>query len=222
MERLKTNGKSKQHGWLKMMPALLGLRVIILLFLGAAPYLLLAQHFDKNEVTIQLDSMAIKDQALRERLVYMDQHWHDSMQTAYDSLWARQNAQDQCNMLAIEALNKRYGWQQLMELYDQAKSTIFLVIQHSDSLHQVKFLPLIYQSVKMRALPPNDYALLKDRVTLLQSKRQYYGTQCYFDQQQNKFVPFAIIGGKVAADKRMAALGMDSLAVYLEFVNRPD
>ena len=94
MKRSKTNGKRKLHGWLKMMPVLHGLRVIILILLGSAPYLLLAQHFDKNKITIQLDKLHSKDQALRERLVCMDQHWHDSLQSDYDSLWARQNAYD--------------------------------------------------------------------------------------------------------------------------------
>jgi len=222
MELPEASAKPSQHEHeqLRIIANLLCIPVLIFILSGAGSNLLMAQGFDKNKVSLQLDSMAVKDQALRGQLVKMDQHWHDSLQSSYDSLWGLQKAYDKSNMKTVDALNRRYGWHKLMQLGKGPRSIIFLIIQHSDSLHQIKYLPFVKASVQSGTLPGYDYALLKDRIGLMQQKKQYYGTQYYWDQMQKKYVPFDIIGGYKAAEKRRAALGMDSLAVYLELANR--
>jgi len=141
---------------------------------------------------------------------------------SYDSLWAAQNELDRQGMLAIEGLQNKYGWDILMTLPDTAKRVIFLVIQHSDSLHMVQYLPLLKRSVQHGDLPGDDYALLKDRVGLMQSGKQYFGSQVYWNLQQKKYAPLPIRGGVGAAEKRRVTLGLETLTSYLKRCNNAE
>src|SRR4030095_12048662 len=61
-----------------------------------------------------------------------------------------------------------------------------LVVQHADSATQVKYLPIIQQSVEQGESSASDFAMLYDRVLMRQGKKQIYGSQVVFDQQGNK------------------------------------
>lgn len=178
--------------------------------------------FSKKLISSRLDSIHRRDQGLREQLAIMDQNWQDDYKITYDSLWALQNILDQRNMNQINDLQSRYGWDALLQLDAASKETIFLVIQHADSLNQARYLPFIYAGVKRGELPARYYALLKDRITLQRTSNQYqyYGTQCFWDNNKMKYVPFTIIGGLKAAERRRAALGLVTLESYLNFLNR--
>jgi hypothetical protein len=180
---------------------------------------LFGQKIDRPAVSHLLDSIHHEDQLNRDRLVAMDQNWNDSLQESYDALWATQKQIDRHNMLAIEDLHNKYGWDTLMTLPDTAKLVIFLVIQHSDSLHLVKYLPLLKRSVRQGDLPGQDYALLKDRVTLMVSGKQYFGSQLYWDGKQKKYLPLPITGGAAAAERRRVTLGLETLEAYLDRCN---
>lgn len=159
-----------------------------------------------------------RDQSLRNQLVVMDRDWQEGFQRDYDSLWSLQNYYDSVNIQVIDSLEDVYSWNGLMGLEDTSKYVIFMVIQHGDALHQKRYLPLILSAVRSSKMPPDYYALLKDRLMLGESNQQFYGTQLYWDDKKQQYLPFKIVGGQAAAEQRRKALKMSSLTEYLNEV----
>ncbi|SEA43318.1 hypothetical protein SAMN05192529_11857 [Arachidicoccus rhizosphaerae] len=208
-----SKGYRNKSGALLLMLVLLSLSISSRLF--GQP-----KHINAPVIRHELDRIYREDQLNRYKLVAMDQNWNDSLQVAYDSLWALQKSLDRQHMLTIDQLQTTYGWDDLMRLPDTAKQVIFLVIQHSDSLHMIKYLPLINRSAQKGDLPKEDYALLQDRVSLMQGGKQYFGSQIYWDSKQNQYLPLPVLGGREAAEKRRRVLGIETLVHYLDRCNK--
>ena len=65
-------------------------------------------------------------------------------------------------------------------------STLFLVIQHSDSATQEKYLPILKKAVKQNKASPGDLALLIDRLSVAKHGYQIYGSQVHEDTVTKK------------------------------------
>jgi hypothetical protein len=109
-----------------------------------------------------------------------------------------------------------YGWLGPDEIGEQGALTIFLVIQHSDSLTQVTYLPALRQAVKKGKAQPQSLALLEDRSLINQGKEQIYGSQVRRNEQtgKNEFFP---IRDEANVNKRRASVGLQPLEEYAKF-----
>ena len=179
-----------------------------------------AQVYSRDFVTEELKNMYNRDQDLREELVQIEQNWNNHSQKISDSLWAQVTMLDSLNLLSLNKMQENYGWDSLMGLDDFSKYTIFLIIQHADANRQRYYFPLIFDAVKAKKLPPEDFALLKDRLELSISGKQYYGTQYFWDSKKdaNVLFPFKIKKDKV--EKLRKKLGLPRLSEYIESINR--
>ncbi|HMK27293.1 MAG TPA: DUF6624 domain-containing protein, partial [Chitinophagaceae bacterium] len=93
------------------------------------------------------------------------------------NLWEIINRKDSINLIKVRNIIDTYGWLGPDELGNNGATTIFLVIQHADSLTQVTYLPLMREAVKKGKAMPQNLALLEDRVLMKQGKEQIYGSQ---------------------------------------------
>ena len=92
---------------------------------------------------------------------------------------------------------------------------VFLVIQHSDSLTQVTYLPMMRTAVQQGAARAEDLALLEDRVLTEQGKPQIYGSQVRMDSAgKASFFP---ILDEINVNRRRASVGLGPLEEYARY-----
>lgn len=126
--------------------------------------------------------------------------------------------QDSLNLLEVKQLLDKHGWLGIDKIGKEANETLFLVIQHADSLTMEHYFPLLVQSYTLGKSPAKHYALMIDRLLTERGQAQLYGTQMQMQQQNGKFIPFPIANAK-EVDTRRKKLGLESLAAYLKKMN---
>ncbi len=164
-----------------------------------------------KQLAAALDSMYDTDQAGRLRL--------DSLQKKYgwqseqvQSLLPSLKSQDSLNVIRVKKIIDNYGWQGPDQVGKKGSQTIFLVIQHADSLTQVTYFPVMRAAVKEGKALPRELALLEDRILTTQGKEQVYGSQVRMtDSGKFEFFP---INDEPNVNKRRAAVGLDPLEDY--------
>ncbi|MGZ5134949.1 MAG: DUF6624 domain-containing protein [Flavitalea sp.] len=133
-----------------------------------------------------------------------------------DSLWRKINYQDSINLIRVKNIIDTYGWLGPNEVGEQGASTIFLVIQHADSLTQVTYVPTMREAVKNGKARPQDLALLEDRILTKQGKEQIYGSQLTRNEQTGKY-EFFPIQDEANVNKRRASVGLPPLEEYAKY-----
>jgi len=94
-----------------------------------------------------------------------------------DSAFKVMHVVDSINIAKVRAILDTYGWLGIDEIGEKANMALFLVIQRSDSLTQVTYLPMMQKAVKDGKAKAIDLAHLEDRILTRQGKPQLYGTQ---------------------------------------------
>ena len=132
-----------------------------------------------------------------------------------DSLWRKISYQDSVNLLRIKNIVDTYGWLGPDEVGEQGATTIFLVIQHADSLTQVTYVPRMREAVKNGKAKPQNLALLEDRILTNQGKEQIYGSQLRRNEHgKYEFFP---IRDEANVNKRRATVGLPPLEEYAKY-----
>ena len=159
-----------------------------------------------------LDSVYIEDQSGRRNLDTIQKQfgWQSKQM---DSLWRKINYQDSVNLLRVKNIIDSHGWLGPDEVGQQGATTIFLVIQHADSLTQVTYVPKMREAVKKGKAQPQNLALLEDRILTNQGKEQIYGSQVRRNDQTGKF-EFFPIQDEANVNKRRASVGLQPLEEY--------
>lgn len=170
-----------------------------------------AQSKFNKELAARLDTIYHEDQSGRLKL--------DSLQKQFgwkseqvQSLLPTMMIQDSINLVKVKNIIDTYGWLGPDEVGKQGAKTIFLVIQHADSLTQVTYFPLMQEAVKKGKAQPQDLALLEDRILTDQGKEQIYGSQVRTNEA-GKF-EFFPIKDEANVNKRRAAVGLQPLEEY--------
>ncbi len=128
--------------------------------------------------------------------------------------WKIINEKDSLNLIEIKKILETKGWLGKSVIGRQGNSTLFLVIQHSDTETQLKYLPMMREAVKKKNASPSSLALLEDRVALGQGKRQIYGSQIHTDNTTKEMYVAPLIDPE-NVDKRRAEVGLGKLADYV-------
>jgi hypothetical protein len=132
-----------------------------------------------------------------------------------DSLWKVISDKDSVNLEIVTGILSRKGWLGPYEVGERASMAIFLVIQHSDSLTQVTWLPAMRTAVQQGKARAEDLALLEDRVLTEQGKGQLYGSQV--KQGPDGKAAFFPIQDEPNVNKRRAAVGLGPLEEYARY-----
>jgi len=129
-------------------------------------------------------------------------------------LWKIIDETDSINLIKIKSILDQYGWLGPDVIGYDGNSTIFLVIQHSDTAIRAKYLPIMREAVKNGKAFASDLALLEDRVALSQGKRQIYGSQIARDPETKLYFVLPLEDPD-NVDKRRKAVCLDPLADYV-------
>lgn len=161
-----------------------------------------------------LDSVYVEDQQGRRELSGIaEKHGWDSPEMK--AKWATIHVSDSINLLKVTRILDEYGWLGSDKVGGRGNMAIFLVIQHADLEHQVKYLPMMREAVKAGNARGSSLALLEDRVALRQGKRQIYGSQIGRDQEGNGHYVLPL-DDPMHVDERRAEVGLPPLADYLK------
>ena len=132
-----------------------------------------------------------------------------------DSLWEAMEKKDSLNLIIVEEILGRRGWPGPDEVGERASMAVFLVIQHSDSLTQATYLPMMRAAVQQGAARAEDLALLEDRILTEQRKPQIYGSQVKMDSAgKASFFP---IFDEINVNRRRATVGLGPLEDYARY-----
>ena len=159
-----------------------------------------------------LDSIFLEDQTLRRK-------WQKAANAyGYNSFEANtflpaMQIKDSLNLIAVTTFIDKYGWQSKDVVGQNGNATLFLVIQHSDSATQEKYLPILKKAVKQNKASPADLALLVDRLSVAKYGYQIYGSQVHEDTVTKKTVFFPIKDEK-NVDKRRKKMKLQPLSEY--------
>lgn len=164
--------------------------------------------------TNYLDTIYQTDQGIRKKL----------MQAANAYGWDSKEAKtylpqmrfiDSVNQIKTERFIDTHGWRGQDELGYQGNATLFLVIQHSDSAIQEKYIPLLREAVKQKKARPEDLALMEDRLSISKDGYQIYGSQIAQDPTTKKFFILQI-KDEANVNKKRAEVGLQSLEEYVK------
>jgi hypothetical protein len=191
-------------------------RFILFIAFALAAIDVFGQSTFNKELSARLDSIYQQDQAGRMKL--------DSLQKKFgweseqvQSLLRPMMIQDSLNLIEIKTIIDTYGWLGPDEVGQQGSQTIFLVIQHADSLTQVTYFPVMQEAVKKGKAKAQHLALLEDRILTNQGKEQVYGSQVRINEAgQFEFFP---ISDEPNVNKRRAAVGLPPLEEYAKHFN---
>jgi hypothetical protein len=135
----------------------------------------LIRHIQSNKVkhapkqnlvwTNYLDSIYEADQVIRKKFMRAAKFFGWDSPEAKEVL-PEMRLSDSLNLISITKFIDNYGWQGQEEIGHQGNATLFLVIQHSDSATQEKYIPLLKKAVKQRKARPEDLALMEDRLSM--------------------------------------------------------
>lgn len=170
-------------------------------------------NFNKPLVTL-LERIYTEDQADRINIDTVEKlfGWQSK---EMDSLWRKIGHQDSANLIQVKNIIDTYGWLGPDEVGEQGASTLFLVIQHADSLTQVTYVPKMREAVNKGKAKPEDLALLEDRILTKQGEKQIYGSQIRVDSTgQKSFFP---IKDEANVNKRRASVGLGPLEDYAKY-----
>lgn len=122
---------------------------------------------------------------------------------------------DSLNLIKIIKILDEKGWVGKDKVGPQANQTLFLVIQHSDLKIQEKYLPMMREALKKGNAAPSSLALLEDRVSLRQGRKQIYGSQIGTNPKTNKQYVLPL-DDPDNVDKRRAEVGLGLLEDYVK------
>lgn len=175
----------------------------------------LAERYLNKPLVTLLDSIYKTDQESRLKI--------DSIQKKYGmqspemaSLFKEMGRHDSINRRIVTKIIDSLGWPGPDVVGEQGASTIFLVIQHSDSLTQVTYVQRMREAVKNGKARTQDLALLEDRILTTQGRAQIYGSQLKWNEEAGKYEFFPIMDA-ANVNKRRNKVGLQPIEVYAKF-----
>ena len=162
-----------------------------------------------------LDSIYAEDQSYRMKSRDVtEKYGRDSEE--YRSLWDTIRLKDSTNLIFVSTLIDDRGWLGADVIGERGNSTLFYVIQHSNTETWEKYLPVMQDAVKKGNASGAQLALLVDRAALARGERQTYGSQLIGYPDKPGYVVEPMIDPD-NVDKRRAEVGLGTMQEYLDY-----
>jgi hypothetical protein len=168
-----------------------------------------------------------RDREYAKKLWYLhalDQAYYDCIETAEArigrnspvvlALWDLKGKINETNQEELEKLIEQKGWPRKSQVGESASSTAFLIIQHSDSEKQKKYLPVIEELCKENEARWADYALMYDRIQISDNKPQKYGSQINFNNVTKTYELCPLLD-ETRVDEWRKEVGLGPLSEYV-------
>lgn len=174
---------------------------------------LIEANYDKP-LQKELIEIFKEDQDIRNKYVVAQKTYgYESKEV--DSLGKIMLLKDSLNLIKIVKILDEKGWVGKDKVGQQANTTLFLVIQHSDLKVQQKYLPMMREAVKKGNADAVSLALLEDRIALREGRKQIYGSQIGTNPvTKTKYV--LPLEDPDNVDKRRIEVGLGTLADYVK------
>jgi hypothetical protein len=118
------------------------------------------------------------------------------------------------NQKVLEELIAAKGWPRVKDVGAEAAMAAYLVIQHSNSELQRKYLPAVKKMCEEKELPWERYALMYDRCLFNENKPQKYGTHTKYNPETNSAELYPL-EDEAKVDIWRKELGLQPLREYL-------
>lgn len=131
-----------------------------------------------------------------------------------EALLNYQNSIHKMNQKVLEELIAVKGWPRVKDVGAEAAMAAYLVIQHSNSELQRKYLPAVKKMCEEKELPWERYALMYDRCLFNENKPQKYGTHTKYNLETNSAELYPL-EDETKVDIWRKELGLQPLTEYL-------
>lgn len=129
-------------------------------------------------------------------------------------IWDLKKQLNDSNLKELEKLIAEEGWPKYSEV-GPAASAAFLVIQHADSAHQRKYLPLLQKACEEKEASWQEYALMYDRLQVEAGFPQRYGSQVHYIPETKKWELYPL-ENKKEVDNYRKEMGLGPLKDYVK------
>lgn len=161
-----------------------------------------------RSIRTELEQIGEADQAVRRNLNYRDFEQVEKMQTV-----------DAVNQKRLKEIMTLIGWPSKELVGENASSSAFLVAQHTQDLDFMKeVFSHIEAGYKKQKASPSQYALMYDRIKMLEGQPQRFGTQ--FNKNSSGCHAWKVEEPE-KVDEYRAQMGLEKLAVYAKKVCGP-
>ncbi len=137
------------------------------------------------------------------KILYLDQKYRllsDSLEQIYEwdsdtlqEIYKTEHIQDSLNLIGIERIIAEIGWPKRSVLGDSASDAAFLVLQHcGKAAIMQKYLQIMIESANKNDLAWSNLALYIDRIKMLKSEKQIYGTQIVYNDSLQKLMVYPV------------------------------
>lgn len=180
---------------------------------NVAEIIALQSNIDTTLVS-QLNTIYQSDQGLRLKAKLIEkEHGENSLEL--EAHWQVVRASDSINLKQVALLLDKQGWLGPDIVGHQGSTTLFLVIQHSDLETQLKYLPLMRAAHKDGKFRGQELALLEDRISIAQGRKQIYGSQISSDPDTGEHY-LAPLSDPTKVNERRAAVGLGRIEDYVK------
>ncbi|MBV8034267.1 DUF6624 domain-containing protein [Roseateles sp.] len=116
----------------------------------------------------------------------------------------------------VVPLLEQCGWPDRNELSSKAVDAAWLIVQHASLDIQLKIAPIADKAVSAGKLPPQQFALLVDRIRMRQGQPQRYGSQLFttVDGNIEKAILYKV-EDEENLDTRRASVGLPPICDYI-------
>jgi len=204
---------------MNLRPLLVLAGLVLATRLPAADFAASAPDESKYDKVLQAELLAIRDADQSPRLAYeavgKRSGWNSpDLQPLAEAM----RKADDANLPRVIAILDQHGWVGTDVVGPLAADTLFLVVQHSNTATQKKYLPLLRAAVQQGKANAGSLAMMEDRVAVAEGRPQLYGTQLYSDAF-NPTMRLRPIEDPEHVDERRAAVGLSPMAEYLKHWN---
>jgi hypothetical protein len=167
--------------------------------------------YSRIELIRQLDSILKIDQKDRSNIWNARKKFGNESDTI-KKIMKIMTSHDSTNLIIVTKILDQYSWLGPRDVGYNGNKALFLVIQHSNKEIMEKYFPMMKEAVKKGNAEPELFALLVDRIEMLNGRPQIYGSQMQIIN--GKRVLYQVIDIK-NVNKRRAEVGLESLEEYL-------
>lgn len=156
-------------------------------------------HKDYNKLIFSLDSLWAEDQRNRTLKYYIENlntyiASIDSSETKWDVNFESSDQEisrrDNSNFIKLVDLIGKDNWVKTTEVGKRAASANFLIVQHNTDIKVLsKYLPILKKRCMEGEAKWLYYAMMYDRIKILQNQAQRYGTQFKVVNKQQQLFP---------------------------------
>lgn len=168
----------------------------------------------KRDLTAILDTILIAEQRpieLRDSLI--DIYGAESIEMQVQQAVYEKN--HIINEKKIKDILDENGWPTKDQMGEFGNRTICNVIQHSDNVIRIKYLPLMRQAVKDKKLEPRFLVRAEDRIATERGGLQIYGGQMKYYPETKTFNVWPVYD-PANIDQRRAEIDLGPIAAYLK------